>query len=343
MKRELISVVVPVYNVEKYLNRCIESITGQTYTDLEIILVDDGSPDKCPQLCDEWEQKDERIKVIHKANAGLGMARNTGIENANGKYVFFCDSDDYISLETIEKAYESAKKHNSDIVIFGLCSVDADGNISNSYIPRTDKEEYSGTEILEFILPNMIASDPNTGKQYNLNMSASGSLFSLDLIKYYGWRFVSEREVISEDFYSLLELYRYVKRVSIVREALYYYCVNGNSLSHTYSEGRLNRICDCHALMVEKCANNNYPISVKMNVDSQFIGSVIADMKLRIKTTRDKKIQKKLIKDAVNNAYLQNMIRIMNVTRETKVRKVFLFLLKRKYSLIIFWLVSSKC
>lgn len=343
MKKELISVVVPVYNVEKYLNRCIKSIIGQTYKNLEIILVDDGSPDKCPELCEEWKQKDERIKVIHKENAGLGMARNTGIENANGKYVFFCDSDDYISLETIEKAYESAEKHNSDIVMFGLCSVDSNGTISNAYIPKTDKEEYSGSEILDFILPNMIASDPITGKQYDLNMSASGSLFSLDLIKYCGWRFASEREVISEDFYSLLELYRYVRRVSIVKEALYYYCVNGNSLSHTYSEGRLNRICDCHALMIAKCDNNNYPISVKMNVDSQFIGSVIADMKLMIKTTEDRKIQKRLIKDAVNNAYLQNMIRTMNINRETRARKVFLFSLKRKWALIVFWLILSKC
>jgi len=106
----LVTVVVPIFKVEKYLNRCIESIVKQTYEKIEIILVDDGSPDNCPEMCDEWAKKDSRIKVIHKQNAGLGMARNTGIDNANGEYICFFDSDDYIHPNTIEKAYISAKK-----------------------------------------------------------------------------------------------------------------------------------------------------------------------------------------------------------------------------------------
>ena len=103
MSGTLISVVLPIYNVEKYLNRCIKSIITQTYKNLEVILVDDGSPDHCPRICDEWAKKDARIKVIHKKNEGLGMARNTGIENATGEYICFVDSDDYIAPDTIEK------------------------------------------------------------------------------------------------------------------------------------------------------------------------------------------------------------------------------------------------
>ena len=87
----LVSVVLPIYNVEKYMDRCINSIINQTYKNLEIILVDDGSPDNCPQKCDDWGIKDSRIKVVHKKNAGLGMARNTGIENATGDYICFID------------------------------------------------------------------------------------------------------------------------------------------------------------------------------------------------------------------------------------------------------------
>ena len=96
MSSPLVTIVVPIYNVEKYLTRCVDSIINQTYQNLEIILVDDGSPDNCPRICDEYAKKDHRIKVIHKINAGLGMARNTGIENATGKYICFFDSDDYI-------------------------------------------------------------------------------------------------------------------------------------------------------------------------------------------------------------------------------------------------------
>lgn len=123
----LLSVVVPVYKVEPYLDRCVESIVNQTYSNLEIILVDDGSPDRCPQMCDEWAKRDGRIKVVHKQNAGLGMARNTGIENAAGEYICFFDSDDYVALDTIEKAYRLAAAEKSDIVLFGYYNVNQDG------------------------------------------------------------------------------------------------------------------------------------------------------------------------------------------------------------------------
>lgn len=92
----MISVIVPVYKVERYLDRCVQSIVGQTYKDLEIILVDDGSPDECPQMCDEWAKKDCRIKVVHKKNGGLSSARNAGLKVAKGEYIGFIDSDDYV-------------------------------------------------------------------------------------------------------------------------------------------------------------------------------------------------------------------------------------------------------
>ena len=116
MKHPKISIIIPVYNVEKYLDRCIDSIINQSLKDIEIILVDDGSPDNCPQLCDEWAKKDSRIKVIHKENAGLGMARNTGMQHATGEYIAFIDSDDYVDLDMYAKLLEKAELHNADIV-----------------------------------------------------------------------------------------------------------------------------------------------------------------------------------------------------------------------------------
>ena len=103
----LISVIVPVYKVEDYLERCIESIMAQTYTQLEIILVDDGSPDGCPQLCDSLAKKDKRIRVIHQKNGGLSDARNTGLDTCRGKKICFVDSDDYVSPDYIETLYEA--------------------------------------------------------------------------------------------------------------------------------------------------------------------------------------------------------------------------------------------
>ena len=112
----LISVIVPVYKVEEYLNRCIESIVNQTYTNLEIILVDDGSPDRCPEMCDEWAKKDKRIKVIHKKNGGQASARNDGLALAGGDLVGFVDSDDFIAPSMYEAMYAVMKENECDVV-----------------------------------------------------------------------------------------------------------------------------------------------------------------------------------------------------------------------------------
>lgn len=108
-----VTIVLPIYNVEKYLNRCIKSILNQTYSNLEVILVDDGSPDGCPRLCDEWSKKDKRIKVVHKKNAGLGMARNTGIDTATGDLFVFLIVTILLDSHTIQEAIEVVEKIQS--------------------------------------------------------------------------------------------------------------------------------------------------------------------------------------------------------------------------------------
>lgn len=115
-----ISVIVPVYKVEAYLNRCVESIVNQTYQDLEIILVDDGSPDRCPILCDEWAQRDKRVRVIHKQNGGLSDARNAGLAIASGKYISFVDSDDWIEPDFLKTLLDLMQAENANISACGV-------------------------------------------------------------------------------------------------------------------------------------------------------------------------------------------------------------------------------
>ena len=119
---ELISIIIPIYKVEEYLDECISSVINQTYTKLEIILVDDGSPDSCPKMCDDWAKKDSRIRVIHKTNGGLSDARNAGIEVATGEYIAFVDSDDYIKPDMIAKLYAALCKEEADISACGILS-----------------------------------------------------------------------------------------------------------------------------------------------------------------------------------------------------------------------------
>lgn len=121
-KKELISVIIPVYNVEKYLIECVDSVLNQTYTNFEIILVDDGSTDESGRICDEYAAKDSKVKVIHQENKGLSEARNSGFFNATGKYVYFLDSDDWILPETLEKLLDKAERKNADMVFFDAYS-----------------------------------------------------------------------------------------------------------------------------------------------------------------------------------------------------------------------------
>ena len=132
-----VSIIVPVYKVEKYIKRCLDSIINQTYKNLEIILVDDGSPDNCPQICDEYALKDIRIKVIHKDNGGLSDARNVGIDIASGEYIMFVDSDDYIEPQMIEVLYKALVDNSATISIcnFKYITDDSDVVVDNEDLP----------------------------------------------------------------------------------------------------------------------------------------------------------------------------------------------------------------
>lgn len=133
-----VSIIVPVYNVEKYFDRCINSLINQTLREIEIILVDDESPDNCPEMCDKYAKKDSRIKVIHKKNGGLGFARNSGLDIAAGEYFAFVDSDDYVDLDFYEKLYTAAKNGDYDL---------AQGGISKKHGDRIEKKHHPYAEI----------------------------------------------------------------------------------------------------------------------------------------------------------------------------------------------------
>ena len=147
---ELISVIVPVYRVEEFLDDCIKSIVEQSYHNLEIILVDDGSPDKCPLKCDEWARRDERIRVIHKKNGGLSDARNTGIRMASGDYIAFIDSDDWVSPDFFENLYYSLIKSNAQIAASGIVWAYNDHLQNDKFI--YDQRMFSPEEALETLI-----------------------------------------------------------------------------------------------------------------------------------------------------------------------------------------------
>ena len=150
---ELISVIVPIYKVEAYLERCIRSIVNQTYKNLEIILVDDGSPDSCPDICDVWKEKDDRIKVIHKKNGGLSDARNAGMQIMTGTYISYIDSDDWVANDMYEKMMYAIKKNDADICecqFEKTLKLKVKANYEDIPIDKNDIKEYTKKEKIWF-------------------------------------------------------------------------------------------------------------------------------------------------------------------------------------------------
>ncbi|MBR3988861.1 MAG: glycosyltransferase [Clostridia bacterium] len=342
---ELVSVVVPVYNVEKYLNRCISSIANQTYKNLEIILVDDGSPDNCPQICDEWAAKDIRVKVIHKKNQGLGLARNTGIDNATGDYICFFDSDDSIEPDTIETCVNIALEHNAELVVFGHDDVTPDMKLLGTHIPCPKKNLFTADEVKEVLLPYSLYSNLETGEDWNIVMSAWNKLYSMNIIKKSGWRFASEREIISEDFYSLTELYGYLGSVYILDKAFYHYTVNNASLSRSYRPDRFERIKVFYDVMNSLSKRMGLCDVLDQSIKGVTFGLIIGTMKIIVASELSFKQRCSELRKIVKDNFLQNLVSETEYSGAGWQKKLLYKATKNKLVLLCFLLVylKNKC
>ncbi|HAQ2281002.1 TPA: glycosyltransferase family 2 protein, partial [Enterococcus faecium] len=190
---DLISVIIPVYNVEKYVGSCLESVCNQTYKNLDIIIVDDGSKDSSNKICEDYALKDSRIRIIHKNNAGLGLARNTGLEHVKGKYVAFIDSDDFVAANYIEAMLNGIKRSNADTCYAGYYEYYDDNNII-SKPARYDSTIFTNNAIIEKVLLGMIGTEPSYKVDFILPMSVWHALYSSEIIQQHNIKFPSERD-----------------------------------------------------------------------------------------------------------------------------------------------------
>lgn len=324
----LVSVIVPVYNVEQYLDECINSITNQTYTNLQIILIDDGSSDNSSIICDRWKKIDRRIFVIHKKNAGLGMARNSGLDVANGEFVLFVDSDDYICLDTIESCYNTAIEKNADVVCFGMNRVDENGNMLKQ--GQTVKGEYVNSDVTNVFLPELIARNPKTGFSIGVSMNAVSGLFRNSVIKKNKWRFVSERDIISEDYYSLLFLYKHIKKVTVIDGSFYNYRITPNSLTQSFREDRFAR--NNYFLVASRKAIEylKYSEEVKARFAIPYMNNSIAAMKQLMHSNKSFKEKYGILTEVINSSVFQMAVKDINTERDSLKRKILFDLFRKK-------------
>ena len=214
---DLISIIVPVYNVEKYLDRCVQSLLAQTYKNFEIILINDESPDNCPQLCDEYGKRHSNISIIHQKNSGLSGARNAGIEKAIGKYITFVDSDDYVDNEFL-----SVLKNGIDSDVDILISICSYIRLSQSDTAPKLNRENNWRLIDDFEAMDMLLSNQT-------RTTAWGKLYSKDLFK--DNKFPIGR--LYEDMFIMPTLFRAAKKIAVSTQELYFYCQDGESITRS--------------------------------------------------------------------------------------------------------------
>lgn len=216
----LISVIVPIYKVEPYLRKCVDSILAQTYSNLEVILVDDGSPDNCGAICDEYAVKDARVKVIHKTNGGLSDARNAGMAVMQGQYVAFVDSDDWIEPQMYQRLYDLLIEYNADMAFGGV----ADEVVEGEVVHRTKTSDYGNTPFAEDKLAAM-------RRYFGGSWAAWDKLYRAELFDGITYP-VGE---INEDEAIVLHLLDRCKRVCYTNEVFYHYIRRVDSSSITTS------------------------------------------------------------------------------------------------------------
>ena len=331
MNKPLVSVIVPIFNVEPWLDDCVESIVSQSYTELEIILVDDGSTDRSSHLCDTWAERDRRIQVFHKSNEGLGYARNSGLACSHGDYICFVDSDDLLLPTAVEQAVKAAEENGAELISFGCETISEKGRTLH-FSGAQKEESYYGEAVQYEFLPRLLRGE-------NCCFSAWSLLYSADLLRRSQWRFVSEREIISEDHYSLLELLSEVHSVTLLPQTLYRYRQRADSLSRSHEAKRFERCCHCYREMLALCQRKAYPQTVLDTVGNPFINNCLAIMKQLCSTKRGEEELRMIFRDAC----LQDALHHCDYRSMSTAKRLFCILLKHRCENLCLLMLKCQC
>lgn len=309
---ELISVIVPVYNVEQYLDRCISSIVNQTYTNLEIILIDDGSPDNCPTICDDWAKKDSRIKVIHKENGGLSDARNAGLAVASGEYIAFVDSDDYIEHDMYAKLLNVALENICNIVSCKLRMV-YENDINSVANDDTEDIIYYSTEDAMSALIDDKIRQVVWNKLYKADV-IKGILF--DVGKYHEDEFWSYKAICAATKVATIDYtgYNYLQR-------------SGSIMGNSYSLKRLDAV-EAKCLRQEYLKEHFPSLEQKGLINLIFTCIYHGQLSLKYLCNNDQKIAKIKLQ-----AICKKHLSYVNIALLSAKQKLWIYFLKISFSL----------
>lgn len=330
-----VSIIVPVYNVSKYLARCLESLITQTYKNLEIIVVDDGSTDGSSPICDFYEKKDSRIKVIHKLNEGLGEARNTGLEAGTGSYVMFVDSDDFVEKNAVSEMLEIIQYYNADMCMAGYKKY---SSVSKSVERKRifeKTETFTGADIKR-ILYRMIGAAADFGKDEDLGMAVWKNLYSYNLLRNTGVRFCSEREYISEDVIFHLDIVPRMKKIVGINKEYYYYCDNSDeTLTSKFHEDKFDRYKKLYKKEQNILEQKGEWEEGKEYITRTFLGNVRSYMKQLVECNFPVSRKIEISRKIVNDTLIQNVLKWYPYERNPISSKIYTGMIRKKHYIVI--------
>lgn len=252
----MISIIVPIYKVEKYIRQCVDSILAQSYKDIEIILVDDGSPDNCPAICDEYAKQDSRVKVVHKENGGLISARKIGLQASSGEYVCFVDGDDWIEPDMYFQIAEAINKTKADCVITQFYFEYPNGPKKSDY--KLNRELYNRNEIEKEIFPTMLFD--NQYYRFGIFPNCWTKVFKRELLEKHLMN-TDDRIRMGEDIAFTYPCLMECQSIAFVDKALYHYRINPESMTKAYDE----RLPDIYLLPYQALVKKSKQLGVDLS------------------------------------------------------------------------------
>lgn len=335
----MVSVIVPVYNVERYLCRCVESIQKQTYSELEIILVDDGSLDKSPIICDKFSNQDVRVKVIHKENQGVGFARNTGLEYATGKYVTFVDSDDWIAKDHIEKLVCAAQENDADAVIGSYTKAYANGRKVPICV-GIEQRCYKRSQIVEKVVLPLIGAEEGYLYDVQLESSVCMNLYDLQIIRDNKVLFVDNKEIGSEDFFFNVDFLTRAKCVVAINEKGYFYYENSNSTTRKYDFARIKRIENYYILACAYADKYGIIERARERIERTYLMKIRVTLRLIVNSNMTYKQKCDEIDNIIKNKITQGILQSYPLKTCRWKNRLLLYMIKRKEKNSIFLYVA---
>lgn len=346
-----ISVVIPVYNIENYIGKCLDSILAQTFQDYEVIVVNDGSSDKTGVVCDEYAAKNDRIRVIHKENEGVSVARNTGIELASGEYFLFFDGDDFMEPYTMEELYKTAKEQQADTVIYGYHRYEND-KVKETCYPRFDKDIYEKDEIVQEVLPAFIGLscdkindwlNHKADALYVENPALWRTMTSAKVIKENNIRFIPNLKV-GEDTLFIATYLSFAKKCYIQQKCYYYLVTRETSTIFVYEKKPLQKLeGKLHQLSARVELTKDIKDRRNLDIDATWRGTIVMSA-VEMAFLLSKKIPgysyKKRYQLYLSYAKLpevEKSVREFDIQCKLQIKKLpFIFLKKRMYGLLFF-------